>query len=552
MFGNKRFLNILLGLVAVINLLIIVALPDSESKVIYSDIGFIAIGIVVLICLWKAARASRTVSRKLAAAWYFLFFAHICFVVADLLWGYYEIILHIVPFPSWADAFYLSNYLIFFIGVIFLVEKNESSIGQFDTWLDIGVVFVSSFLLLWIFLMHPILESVAEETLFVQALTIAYPIGDLLLICALLILIYKRSAYSIPIPLIFLALSLLTEIFTDLVFSYQSLHGSHISGGMTDIGWVAAYWLLGLAASAQTNAADAITKIISSAEKKKSAWHRFYETYRIMMPYLLAVITVVLLQVSYNINIYTNFNFILAGVWSVVLLVFFRQYLALRDNNLLNQNLQTALVQVQERVQLESKVNSRLTSEIKERKKLQKQLKHNALHDPLTGLPNRILFLDRLEHALALSKRTSGYGFSVFFIDLDQFKQVNDNLGHAAGDEALVQFSHRLQKTLRKSDSLARLGGDEFAILVENSCDFDCLKLVAERVHDCSHMTFNVKDREFNISASMGLVNDTRGYDDANQIIKDADLAMYQAKGNENEYLVVFDQKMREQFENRI
>jgi PAS domain S-box-containing protein len=186
--------------------------------------------------------------------------------------------------------------------------------------------------------------------------------------------------------------------------------------------------------------------------------------------------------------------------------------------------------------------------DITERKRAEEMLAHNAFHDGLTGLPNRALFLDRLQHALALSKRHTNYKFAVLLIDVDEFKIINDSLGHAAGDEVLIQIAQRLKDSVRRADtvsrprmspvpnrptnddSLARLGGDEFTILADDIRDpIDAVR-VAERVQAELAAPFVVNQEQIVISASIGIASSTSPYARAEDLVRDADIAMYRAK----------------------
>jgi diguanylate cyclase (GGDEF)-like protein len=153
---------------------------------------------------------------------------------------------------------------------------------------------------------------------------------------------------------------------------------------------------------------------------------------------------------------------------------------------------------------------------------------HQAFHDSLTGLPNRALFLDRLELAYARARR-SGLPIAVLFMDLDSFKHVNDSLGHAAGDELLVLVAGRLRRWVRPSDTAARFGGDEFAILLEDLDASNGARLVAQRILDSLREPFEIQGQEVSVGASIGIASSANpGSDD---LLRNADLAMYRAKG---------------------
>src|SRR5215218_3178836 len=167
------------------------------------------------------------------------------------------------------------------------------------------------------------------------------------------------------------------------------------------------------------------------------------------------------------------------------------------------------------------------TRDVSDRKELEAQLVHQAFHDGLTGLANRTLFAERVEHTLARSGRDD---LAVLFIDLDDFKHVNDSLGHAAGDQLLVAAARRLQGCLRPTDTAARLGGDEFAVLLERVTDADAAVGVAGRVLDTLHQPFGLNGRTIPIKASVGVAVGRPGVDEAEELLRNADVAMYAAK----------------------
>jgi diguanylate cyclase (GGDEF)-like protein len=158
-----------------------------------------------------------------------------------------------------------------------------------------------------------------------------------------------------------------------------------------------------------------------------------------------------------------------------------------------------------------------------------RQLDHLARHDVLTGLPNRLLFFDRLEHAVAAARR-SGKQLAVFFIDLDRFKEINDSLGHAAGNEVLKAVAHRLRSLVREVDTVARLGGDEFTILFESLDDTESLKMLADKIIQGLCQPIEIVGRQLQVSASIGASLFPKDAGNANELVHMADVAMYLAK----------------------
>ncbi|GMR11481.1 MAG: hypothetical protein BMS9Abin28_2314 [Anaerolineae bacterium] len=183
-------------------------------------------------------------------------------------------------------------------------------------------------------------------------------------------------------------------------------------------------------------------------------------------------------------------------------------------------------------------------TDITERKRAEEQLLYDAFHDGLTGLPNRALFTDRLDRALERAKRRDDFTVAVLFIDLDRFKVVNDSLGHMTGDQLLIGVARRLESVLRHVDTVARLGGDEFVILLEDIEDINHATQTAERIQAMLREPFNLDESEVFTSVSIGISVSSAGYDRAEDIIRDADIAMYRAKSTGKARYELFDEAM--------
>lgn len=190
--------------------------------------------------------------------------------------------------------------------------------------------------------------------------------------------------------------------------------------------------------------------------------------------------------------------------------------------------------------------------DITDRRKAEARLAHNAFHDNLTGLPNRAFFVDRLGHAVARARRNPRYCFAVLFIDVDGFKIVNDSLGHSSGDELLGIVAMRLKACVRPSDTVARIGGDEFAVLLDPVDGEEHTQTVAERLAAAVHGSFEVRGHTVQTSVSIGIALSDRRYTDAQEILRDADTAMYRAKKSGKGGLRVFDIAMHRSAMNRI
>ena len=184
-------------------------------------------------------------------------------------------------------------------------------------------------------------------------------------------------------------------------------------------------------------------------------------------------------------------------------------------------------------------------TDITERKELEGRLRHLALYDSLTGLPNRSLFTDRLGHTLTRTKRGVGGQFCVMFMDLDGFKAVNDTLGHPVGDLLLTQVAGRITANLREKDSAGRFGGDEFGVLVDGVSDPEGVSSTAQRLQDALNQPYDLEGTKVVVGATIGIALSTADYESAEEMIRDADAAMYRAKADRRGSYATFAASMR-------
>jgi diguanylate cyclase (GGDEF)-like protein len=207
----------------------------------------------------------------------------------------------------------------------------------------------------------------------------------------------------------------------------------------------------------------------------------------------------------------------------------------------LNANLEQ---KVEQRTAELERVINRLNQEIAQHKQTQEKLLHQALHDALTGLPNRTLFMEYLQKAIQRQKRNKDYLFAVFFIDLDRFKTINDSWGHAVGDRLLVAISNILKGCCREVDTVARLSGDEFAILLEDLHDLQNAIVVSERLLDKLTSPIHIDEHKLFSGASIGIVFGTTNYQNGVELLRDADIAMYRSKALGKGRYTIFEREM--------
>ncbi|MFB2879508.1 EAL domain-containing protein [Floridanema aerugineum] len=222
-----------------------------------------------------------------------------------------------------------------------------------------------------------------------------------------------------------------------------------------------------------------------------------------------------------------------------------RIQLALKAAKQQNQKLNAELeARVKERTYQLQAVIEELKREIQERKLLQTKLLNMALHDSLTGLPNRAFFMEQLVELLKVAQENIDYQFAVLFLDCDRFKVINDSLGHLVGDELLIALTHRLKSILTSENTIARFGGDEFAILLKQIDNINNVTQVADQILKAFSFPFQLKRNEVFINASIGVALGNYSYEQAEHILRDADTAMYRAKTLGKGQYHVFDPTM--------
>ncbi len=204
--------------------------------------------------------------------------------------------------------------------------------------------------------------------------------------------------------------------------------------------------------------------------------------------------------------------------------------------------------------------NEQLHYEMSQRRRQEQQLRHDALHDALTGLPNRALLLDRLAQNFERSLRDPEHRFAVLFLDADNFKVINDSLGHRAGDELLTKIGQRLESCFRSLDTtarvvdetVARFGGDEFVVLLDGLGEFEDVTEIARRVEVAFREPIPVEDRDIVVTMSIGIATNQERYDDYHDLLRDADTALYEAKKSNTRRVALFSSEMRMRAINRL
>lgn len=434
----------------------------------------LALSAVAVVFSAQAAVAARG---RLRAAWAALTLALLAWGLGQLIWTVDDVILHQWPFPSAADVFFLLFPVCVCVALL-LFRGPPSARTPGLVVLDGLVVAAALFIASWLLVLETVYRQGAASTLeFV--LLLAYPVSDLVLvIVATMVLVGADSGHRLDLSLLTVGLTFMAVAHSG--YAYLSALNRYFIGHWLDTGWVAALLLMTVAADAGRRHGRG-DKVVSDGPGWASVW----------LPYAPVLMTGVVLAAKPP-NVTVSRPVLIAGPL-LFLAVLTRQFLAVREN-----------------------------------RRLVAGMAEQALHDPLTGLANRALFADRLKHALQLHRR-DGRAVAVMVLDIDDFKSINDTLGHAAGDEVLKRVSQRITQQVSPGDTVARLGGDEFAVMLEGGSHVDTI--IAGRLVRASEEPLRVEGGEVTVRLSVGLTVAGDETDlSAEELLRRADLAMYDAK----------------------
>jgi diguanylate cyclase (GGDEF)-like protein len=456
-----------------------------EQSLVFDVIGVWMVTLAV-VAIVRGAPAGRN-------AWLCIASGQAAFVVGDVLWTVSRA-LGMDPFPSIADVAYLSGYPLIAIGLGLAIWQRVGH-GDRSGLLDAAILATGVSVIWWSAVLSPIVAAADPDPLVFWVST-AYPLGDLLLLGMALGLFAAPGARTSPFWL--LVISLLALLVADLDFSLRSLEGTYQDGGPADV-----LWLTGYVAFASAASHPAMARLLEP---------------RPVPVALLGPMRLLLMGVAMLIG--------------PVLLIAERSG---TDGIILAVALATATLSLLVLVRL-SFIVGHLGRDIQRRISLEAQLSYQAFHDPLTGIGNRRRFMSSVGSSLV-----AGNGTAVLFLDLDDLKDVNDELGHDAGDALLRAVGHRLLAGLRPGDVACRIGGDEFAVVLPGTGTADEAQRIGRRLLGILAVPAEIEDRTLIVSASVGLaVSSATEPITTDELLRRADVAMYHAKSRGKRGLTVY------------
>lgn len=414
---------------------VLTGLYNPTVEVWISSLGLVLLNLLVFTFGMYLA-FSQVCDPNLRRGWFFLALAFLSSGIGEGLWGVFSNVLHIEPFPSLADIFYLLYYPLILIGVLSFPFVPIRRREQIILWLDLTIVMIASAMLLWFFIVSP---NIAGETGLRWVLVIAYPVGDLLTFAGVLALIQRDTEKLVRGTLVFLAVGMLATTIADTTFAFLDVRG--ISYPLPPL---TIFWML----SVLLYLAGATWQIITGYQPIQPVTNSpIRRLIRLLLPYAAAAIGPTLLLTAINPSklSLTRFRELLLGTIGLIVLVLLRQYVVLVEN-----------------IQLYN------------------EMQRLAITDSLTGIYNRHFFNETFRREIQRAHRY-GKSLSVLLMDVDNFKMVNDTLGHLQGDRVLKFISGILTTQLRRSDILARFGGDEFIVILPET-ESNGARSVAEKM----------------------------------------------------------------------
>jgi diguanylate cyclase (GGDEF)-like protein len=499
------------------------ALPGPTSQ----DALYLAIGIGSVACILVGVGIHRPSDRM---SWYLLAMGGLCFTLGHAAENTYSVILHqVVPIPSVYDALYLAGYPFVFAGILRLT-RNPNHTTQREDNADAAIIAMGALAISWYFLMSSYVHD-ASLTTFGKLVVLAYPIMDIALVFIVFRVLLSGNSNR-PFHRL-LAAGLIAMFLAEFAFNLLVLHHIYGTGNPIDALFLISYVLIGVAALHPS-----IGEGVAAAQKQVPNIYRRETNGRTRVPIVAfaGFIPPSILLVASRFGLSVNVQ-IMSGLGVAVFALIYLRMMWLIEQI----TGQTSEIEVHAHA---------LEASHQQRDALEEDLRHLAFHDELTGLANRALLHDRVEHALASAPR-SGKSVALCFGDLDGFKTVNDTLGHNVGDSVLVRASRILSSIVRPGDTVARLGGDEFAVLM---VDVEHPKAAVDFAHRIVSVLRDAPDFEGNqvgLSISVGVAY-AESDKTTEELLSEADSAMYEAKEKGKNRVEVFQSSMRSRMLERL
>lgn len=448
--------------------------------------------------------------------WLWIALGCFSYTIAEVIWLYnYSIAKVLVIYPEWSDFFYVLQIFFFITAFTYQLWKKKETAYQIKFFCDMAIIITVFTALSWHFFVRP-LFSADDLTPLLLAISVGYPVGDLLLLFGAVSFYLGSAQFFSHKVLMLIITSLLLQVFADTAYLFSVAESSYIESNLTNPLWSLALLLVALAGLLSLEPAkSSISTVLPEPPSERI-------TLQMFLPYTTIILLFIVITVEQN----KDLNGLIAGAGLAISFLIARQIFTLWDNQKLMYNYDH-LTSV-----LEHKIEQRtveVTSKNEQLEKVIHKMEELAYYDVLSGLPNRRLFLEKLEDSIRDAKQHSEK-VAVVFIDLDRFKNVNDSFGHEFGDLLLQGFSKKIKENLRSDDVISRQGGDEFTIILNNIYDEHDISPLIQRLQTALAKPMVINGQELHISMSIGIAVYPKDGETTGELLKHADSAMYSAK----------------------
>ena len=478
-------------------------LGGAAATLAFSDI---IIGLAAAAAGLACVAASRRQVGWPGRGWLLIGVGMLFWALGEAVWTGYEVGLgREVPFPSLADAGFLLMVPLTLVGMAAMLNFQRNALR---TLLDAFMVAGSLLFISWPTVLEPTYQA-GGQGLFARSIALAYPIGDII-VASMAFVLLSQTARQARTTLALAGAGMLGLAVADSGFAYLTIHETYSSASVIDAGWFIGFLLIALAGLRLYRTGD-------TSERRRDA------PLLVALPYVplaAALVTATIVQLTRG----TLGTFLYVALMFLVAGVVLRQLVTLRENLTLTRRLHTTVIEL---------------------RRTEEELRYLAYYDPLTGLANRAMLQERTDRA-AERQGPEATSVGILYIDLDNFKQVNDGLGHPAGDALLVMAADRLRACTRPSDTMARIGGDEFVMLLDGLTGERDAEITAERIVAEFSRPFTIEGNPVSISASVGVAVQRSGVGAAGDLLRDADIAMYNAKFSGKNSVVCFHPALRD------
>jgi diguanylate cyclase (GGDEF)-like protein len=455
----------------------------QQHQALIGDLAFVPVNGCAALLAWRASRRT-DLGQATCRAWRLLAIGILLYLIGDVLQLWYEAVRHERGYPTWADAAYLSFYVVCCWALLSFPGRRRSGPERLRLAIDMGTVFAGGAVLIWYVALGPAIAAGPHFDLF-DLVTYAYPVGDLVLLFGVLAVLWRGVPHSSVLALRIFAAGMLLYIAADLDYDHMTIHSTYLGGDPVDTLWMVAVTIVCLASVCQLRARPGVS-VATPPPWPATGRPSFLPYLAIVSSYVLMLV-IGLRSVSFN-----PLGGVLLGAVLLTLLVTTRQYIALHDY-------------------------SRLAARYRDL----------AAIDGTTGLFNRRHFMETAEAAYAHAQRL-GSPFAALMIDVDHFKQINDVHGHIAGDQVLAELAEACREHVRPDDVVGRYGGDEFVIMVPGITSLRAIQLADQLTRPVSRV-LGRDGKPLAYTVSVG-VAECPPCEDLTVLLMQADLAMYESK----------------------